>query len=468
MNDASSPVPADSGRGADARRSIFTRLVRWAIVITLAGAAALLALTLGESWRATERSLAATVDTDIAGLADIYASGGERELLARLTDRSALVGIEGRPAHYLLARPDGTRVGGNLSRWPGLSARSSEHGFIDLPSGQPVYARATLLAPDLQLLVARDYSRDTALLQRLGLTFAAAALGIALFVWLVGRSAATKLSRRVARINEGFRDFERGAQPAAAAPQPRDEIGELAEHSARSLQRLSSLARTHRHMSDQIAHEIRTPLTHLDARLVATMRDLPEGTDRSPLEAARENVRGIVSMLDSLLDIAASEARVGDPAGLRRFDLSDLAENIGELYAGSAEDAGIALRCAVEPGVAMLGDATQISRLITNLLDNALKYVPAGGRIVLAVGPGPVISVSDDGPGVPEALRPTVFDRFRSGPPVEGKSSHGLGLALAQAIALRHGMAIELVPSAKGAHFVVKPHAGSPGMGAIA
>ncbi len=444
------------------RRSIFSRLVAWAILITLAGAAVLLAVTLGESWSATERSLSATVDTDIAGLADIYASGGEAELRTRLDDRSALVGIEGRPAHYLLARTDGTRVGGDLAEWPGLSARNSEHGFIVLPSGEAVYARATMLAPDLQLLVARDYSRDTSLLWRLALTFAAAAAAIALFVWLVGRAAASTLERRVARINEGFRVFERGGEPAAASPQPRDEIGELAEHSSRSLHRLAALARTHRHMSDQIAHEIRTPLAHLDARLVATMRCLPDGTDRTPLEAARENVRGIVSMLDSLLDIAASEARVGDPAGLRRFDLSELAENIGELYSGSAEDAGIHLKCAVEPGVTMLGEATQISRLVSNLLDNALKHVPAGGRIVLAVAPGPVISVSDDGPGIPEALRPVIFDRFRSGPPVEGKSSHGLGLALAQAIALRHDMTITLVPSAQGAQFVVKPQ----GMGA--
>ena len=457
-------MPEQGERGGPVRRSIFARLVGWAIIVTIAGAAVLLAVTLGESWSATERSLSATVDTHIAGLADIYASGGEAELRARLEDRSALVGIAGRPAHYLLARPDGTRVAGNLEEWPELSARNSEQGFVTLPSGGAVYARATMLAPDLQLLVARDYSRDRALLWRLALTFVAAAAAIALFVWLVGRSAANTLAQRVARINEGYRVFERGGEPAEASPQPRDEIGELAEHSSRSLHRLAALARTHRHMSDQIAHEIRTPLTHLDARLVATMRALPENADRAPLEAARENVRGIVSMLDSLLDIAASEARVGDPAGLERFDLSELAENIGELYAGSAEDAGIALKCDVAPGVTMLGDATQISRLISNLLDNALKHGPSGGRIVLAISPGPVISVSDDGPGVPAALRPVIFDRFRSGPPVEGKSSHGLGLALAQAIALRHDMTISLLPSAQGAHFVVKPQ----GTGAIA
>jgi signal transduction histidine kinase len=111
----------------------------------------------------------------------------------------------------------------------------------------------------------------------------------------------------------------------------------------------------------------------------------------------------------------------------------------------------------IDPGLTMLGDSAQIGRLISNLLDNALKYVPAGGTVVLAIGRGPVIEVSDDGPGIDEALRPLVFDRFRSGPSVEGKTSHGLGLALAQAIAARHGLGIVLRPSDKGAHFVVGP-----------
>ena len=462
MNESASPPPSPGAPGVGtARRSIFSRLVAGAILVTLVATAILLAVTLAESWRATERSLAMAVDTDIAGLADIYASGGEAELVARLTDRSSLAGLDGRPAHYLLARPDGAMVGGDLAAWPTLAARSSERGFIVLPGGRHVYARATLLAPDLQLLVAREYGHDRAMLWRLALTFAAAASAIALAVWLVGRFAAGRLRERIGRINEGFRAFESG-EPAAIAPQPADEIGELAERSSRSLARLANLAQTHRHMSDQIAHEIRTPLSHLDARLLAAMRALPPGSDGRPLEAARESIRAIVSMLDSLLDIAASEARIGDTTGLKPFDLSELAENIGELYEGSAEDAGIALRCAAHPGVTMLGESTQISRLMSNLLDNALKYVTAGGKVVLAVSHGPVIEVSDDGPGVPEALQPLLFERFRSGPPVEGKSSHGLGLALARAIAQRHGLTIELVPSEKGAHFVIKPEGMGP------
>ena len=123
-------------------------------------------------------------------------------------------------------------------------------------------------------------------------------------------------------------------------------------------------------------------------------------------------------------------------------------------------DTGLAIRRARE--------RMQLTRLLSNLLDNALKYVPRGGTVRLVVSAGPVIEVSDDGPGVPEALRAGVFDRFRSGGAAQGNgTSHGLGLALARAIALRHDLAIRLVQSDKGAHFVIKPHAlwgdGEPG-----
>jgi hypothetical protein len=104
-----------------------------------------------------ERSLAVTVDTDIAGLTDIYASAGEAELLARLGDRSSLVSLQGRQARYMAVRTDGTMLAGNIKQWPTLAASLSEQGFVDLADGARVYARATRLAPDLNLLVARTY-----------------------------------------------------------------------------------------------------------------------------------------------------------------------------------------------------------------------------------------------------------------------------------------------------------------------
>jgi signal transduction histidine kinase len=350
-------------------------------------------------------------------------------------------------------------LAGNIKQWPGLDAAMSEQGFVTLADGAPAYGRATRLAPDLNLLVARTYERDWHALLRLMAMFGLGAAGIVLTSWALGRRAAGTLRRRIGTISKAFRAAEEGGEVNLPDRESDDEIGELAQLSTRAIARSATLANTHRHMSDHIAHEIRTPLTHLDNRLLGAMRVLPAGADTSVLEQCRSDIRGVVTMLDSLLDIASSEARVGDITGLSDVDLSALAANLVELYEGSAEEEGIALRRYIEPGVHLPGEPMQLTRLISNLLDNALKYVPRGGQVVLSISQGPVIEVRDDGPGIEPALRPLVFERFRAGQSAVGKNSHGLGLALARAIALRHGMTIGLVDSAVGAHFVIKPHA---------
>lgn len=447
------PPPVQHGR------SIFAVLLRRALLFTLLALALLFGITMWEGWQGLRHSLSATVDTDIAGLADIYASGGEDELLARLRDRSMLVGLEGRQAHYLAARPDGTRLGGNMEGRPALAANRSEQGFVMLADGTRAYARATRLSPDLDLVVARSYERDWDTLVRLMALFGAGALLIVLAIWMLGRRAATHLRRRLNQISRAFRAAEQGTVPDLPDSAYDDEIGELAELSTRAIARSASLAQTHRRLSDHIAHEIRTPLTHLDQRLVAALRTLPAGADASLLEKGRQDIRSVVTMLDSLLDIASSEARVGDPAGLAQVDLSALAEDLLDLYEASAEEAGIILRSFIVPGVHLLGEPMQLTRLLSNLLDNALKYVPRGGQVTLSVMPGPVIEVRDDGPGIKPELRPHVFARFSKGAAASYGSSHGLGLALAHAIALRHGMRIGLVDSAVGAHFLIQPRA---------
>lgn len=442
-----------------ATRSIFTRWVRGAIVLTLLALGALLAVVLLQSWHSSSNALANAVDTDMAGLVDIYASGGLEELQSRLADRTALTAIDGRQAHYLLGNAGGARLAGDLEEWPELAPSLSQAGFVTMADGTRLYARATRLGPDLDLLVAREYGPDRAAIERLAVIFVASGALIVLAVWLIGRRAAARLRRRLAAIIDAFRAAEKGQAPATLGAQPRDEIGELARHSSNAIARVANLARTHRHMSDHIAHEIRTPLTHLDNRLVECLRLAGNESERAQFDKCRQDIRSVVTMLDSLLDIAASEARVGDRTGLEPVDLSALADDLVELYSGSAEEAGLSLKSRIEPGVTMPGERMQLTRLISNLLDNALKYVPRGGTVELNLAAGPVLDVRDDGPGVAEHLRPFVFERFRSGQHAENRSSHGLGLALARAIALRHDLRIELVDSGKGAHFVVKPHA---------
>ncbi|MFN3551971.1 MAG: sensor histidine kinase, partial [Novosphingobium meiothermophilum] len=236
---------------------------------------------------------------------------------------------------------------------------------------------------------------------------------------------------------------------------------EIAAHGTRLLARKAQLLKAYKQVSEHVAHEVRTPLMHLDNRLASAMQERPEAPG-GPLGQARDEIRSIAAMLDSLLDIASAESRRGDLAGLAELDLSALARSLAELYEGSAEDAGLLLETAIAPGVTMLGERMQITRLLSNLLDNAIKYVPEGGTIRLSVGPGPRIVVEDDGPGIPHDQRSRIFERFSrvtapADPEGPEKPGHGLGLALSKAIAERHGMILHLGDSPRGAKFILEP-----------
>ncbi|WP_370177614.1 sensor histidine kinase [Alteriqipengyuania sp.] len=404
---------------------------------------------------ASRASVEEAVDVDLAGLVDIYASGGQAELVQRITDRLAITPAGRSQPHYLLTDGDGQKITGDLQQWPGLDPKVSELGAVNVLDDVPVLARATQLGPDLRLVVAYESEHADPLLRRVALVFLAGGAIFVLLVGLFGRHAAMGLQSRIEQINAAFRSPETVAMIATPGSARRnDEIDELADHSARSLERVRRLLEAYRETSDQVAHEMRTPLMHLDQRLVKALAEpLPDSVSQKLVDA-RAEIRRIVGMLESLLDIASSKARRGDRHGLAPVNLSDLATRICNLYADSAEESGHAFEWHIAPDVWIEGEESQLSRLVTNLLDNAFKYVPEGGRITLQIEPGPVLTVSDDGPGVPPGQAEKIFDRFYRGSANDGGSTGlGLGLALAKAIAERHGLTIALVPADKGATF---------------
>ncbi|MBT2186508.1 sensor histidine kinase [Sphingobium nicotianae] len=440
--------------------SIVWRVASASLLVAMLAVAMLFAVSWSTVERSASEALAATVTTDLAGLIDIHASSGETELIRRVADRKDVVNLEGRPAHYLVARGDGRPIAGDIRAWPHLSAALSEQGYVTLTGGTKVYARAAKLAPDLQLLVAREYAQDRETLSRLTQIFLGVGAAIILVVGLVAVLTARGLARRIERINEGLRAAAEGYPAALESPShPGDEVDELARQGARLLARQAQLVRVQKHMSDHVAHEIRTPLMHLDGRLAAALEARPEPGGKGALTQSRSDIRGIVAMLDSLLDIASNEGRRGDLAGLAELDLSSLLSDLAALYEGSVEEMGLTLETAIEPGVTMLAERMQIVRLVSNLLDNAIKYVPAGGRVSLTLTQGPRIIIADDGPGIPHEDRARIFERFARSAGQVSQPGHGLGLALARAIAQRHGLMLRLADSARGACFIVEPEA---------
>lgn len=402
------------------------------------------------------RTLAAAVDADLAGLADIHATGGRAELVARIRDRQSLAASDGRVAHYAL-RIDGAIVAGDQRGWPILSAARSDGGYAKLDNGIRGYARATALGPQIDLLVAREDAPERTTLRRLVLAFLMAGAAIVAVACALAWRRSRQLAARIAAINAAYAAADDAAARALERDSARDEIGELARRSGAALARVRRLLAAQRHVSDHIAHELRTPLLHLENRLRALLKPDADPAIAEVAALASTDIRGITAMLDALLDIAASEASRGDRAGMAPFDLSASIADLADLYESSMEDAQLRFEPRIAPGVTMIGEPMQISRLVANLLDNAAKYVPAGGTVRLEVAPGPIIVVEDDGPGIAPDLAPRIFDRFRRAAEHANAPGHGLGLALARAIAQRHDLALSLEESEAGSRFVVRP-----------
>ncbi|PLK26907.1 HAMP domain-containing sensor histidine kinase [Novosphingobium sp. TH158] len=446
------------------RHSIFARLVLWAMLVSVGVTLLLWVVTYTTLERSSRAALVRAVDVELAAMADIHASGGQAELARRIEDRLVLSAPEGNASHYMVADNAGRRLAGDIATWPKLDARLSEAGYVTLPGRIPAYARATQLAPDLKLLVAREYGHDSALASAIGWAFLAAGAIAALAVGVIGRWRANRLAERVGRINRAFREpDEPSLEALAEGSRETDEIGELTRHTSEALAHLRRMVNAHRETTDQVAHELRTPLMHLDNRLVKALAKAQDDDDRRHLSDARAEIRHLVALLESLLDIATSEARKGDRLGLSPVNLSQLVTRVADLYADSAEESGHRFVRSIMPGITCQGEEMQLTRLITNLLDNAFKYVPAGGTVRLALEQGPVLTVSDNGPGVPEDEREHIFDRFRRGRSAARlngtgrRHSAGLGLALARAIAERHRLTLTLAPRDKGACFIVAP-----------
>lgn len=440
-----------------AKSSIFSRLVLIAIVTAGLLVAGLWFVT-DRTIRATlEENAAATVDVDLAGLADIYASGGIEELQARIADRLALVPLDGTQPHYLLQGEGGRRIAGDITVWPKLDPAISESGRIELGENSPALARATQLDAGLYLLVAHTIDDNSGLLDRVAMVFLAGGGIFVLLVAIASRLAATRLQRRIARINTAFQTSNLASLSDAVSATSPDEIDELTAHSSAALLRVQRLMESYRDSSDHIAHEIRTPLMHVDAKLAKSLGAEPALDVRQHIAGARQGIRELVAMLEGLLDIAASNARRGDLARLKPVDLSSLCQRICDLYADSAEESGHEFSWVIHGGVFINAEEDQMARLITNLLDNALKYVPAGGSISLSLEEGPILTVEDNGPGIAPQDRDHVFERFfRGAAGAKEESGAGLGLALARAIAHRHGLSIKLDQEHSGAKFVIE------------
>jgi signal transduction histidine kinase len=231
----------------------------------------------------------------------------------------------------------------------------------------------------------------------------------------------------------------------------RDDLDRLTLTLNRMLDRNAALMESLKQVSSDVAHDLRTPLTRLRQRLEAGLA--------APAERAQA-LEGALADLDSILETFAALLRIAQIEGgarraaFRECDLSGIAATVVEAFAPSAEDQKQSLALTAPAPVSVDGDRELLTQMLVNLVENALRHAGAGTRIVVATAReadgGAVLSVTDDGPGVPEAERRRVFDRFYRLERSRTTPGSGLGLAMAAAAAKLHGADIELRDAAPG------------------
>ena len=431
----------------------FRLSVGYTLLVTLA-----VSVTLGSAYFLTESLITDEVDliidTETKSLEDKFARSG----LAGVTDEINLrIDSWGRiGAVYMVADANFERITGNVTHWPfdGMPAeRWPEFEIATIEPGRravhPVRAAVRALPGGNLLLVGTDISQGRrfadkfrfATLWGIGLSTLAAALAGFWFSY--------KLARRVGEVTRTCQRILAGdlgcRLPVAGA---NDEFDALAVSVNRVLDRLEEQAGTLRATFDSTAHDLRAPLQRLRARMDALLLRSPplEPAVHESIESALREVDRLQRTLSTLLQIALAES--GAPlASSASVDVGDLAAELVELFEPVAGAQGLTLECRHETPAIVQGNRQLLAQLLTNLIENSLKYVPAGGHIEVAVrrlAGGVQLVVSDDGPGIAaedrsRALQP--FVRFGAGGKQEGS---GLGLSLAVAIARLHRGRLEL------------------------
>ena len=247
----------------------------------------------------------------------------------------------------------------------------------------------------------------------------------------------------------------------------RDEFDRLSEMVNRMLDEIERLVEEVRGAGDAIAHDLRTPLTRLRARLD---RALDPDARHAPVEEVLGKSVGDVDQLLATVTAVLRLAEVEEgrrQGGFRALDLGEIVDAVGELYGAVAEEKGVAL--ATLRGAApvpLRGDGDLLFEAIGNLVDNAVKYTPPGGRVGLELSAGPRVRVWDTGPGIPPEDRIAVMRRFYRVDRSRHLPGTGLGLSLVAAIARLHGLALDIGARDGGGCVVTIGAAAQPEAGA--
>lgn len=387
-----------------------------------------------------------------AVLIKTYGAAGREGVIALINQRVADQPVDG--AVYLLADPSLAAIAGNLANWP--AALQDSAGWADI--GTPETAKAThgpqfraayhTLPDGDRLLVGRDTKELDEFFDRIKGGLAGGALLIFVLAAFAGVSVTRRTVGRIEAINATSREIMlRSLGKRIPLRGTRDEWDKLAENLNSMLDRIEGLVQELKHVSDNVAHALRTPLTRMRARLeTAFSRRLDADQSQAVLGDAIAELDRVLSTFASLLRISQIEAS-DRRLILRAVDLTEIASEVVELFEPSAEEKSRCLTLTAVGSVQVGGDRDLLFDAIANLIDNAIKYGGVAGEVKVEVkrdDDGPVISVADHGPGIPIEERQNVLRRFYRLERSRSTPGSGLGLSLVAAVAHFHGARIEM------------------------
>jgi signal transduction histidine kinase len=402
------------------------------------------------------------VMADYMSLHGVYERSGRDGLIAGIQQRLADKGFAERV--YLLVDPSSTPLAGNLKAWPSTVAAAG--GWAEFRAAEPLRNAASrpLLRAMIEtfptgdrLLVGNDISDLDSFTGQIEL---AVISGVALIFVLAGVASILVTRRTVDRI-ESINATSRAIMLSDLDKRiplrgTHDEWDRVAENLNLMLDRIETLMGEVKQVSDNVAHDLRTPLTRMRGRLEKAYHGQRIGeTDQSLIGDTIADLDAVLRMFSSITRISQIETQARKD-GFRTVNLVEIASEVVELYDAAAEQDGTRLTVAGDREVLVTGDRDLIFDAIANLVDNAIKHGRAGGRIVVTnenIDGRAVISIADDGPGIPSGEYQHVFKRFYRLEHSRYTPGNGLGLSLVAAVARLHGARIEMLDNAPGLKF---------------
>jgi len=425
-------------------------------------------------WNTTvllSRQLNQTIDAELKGLAEQYRAGGLEQLVRTVAERSGTPGN----SLYLVADSEGRRLAGNLSAvspdlWNSLGPvefvyRRPAPGGVE---NRLAFANVFRLPSGYRLIVGRDIEdrRELARMVRSAMLWGLgvmAVFGIGGGYW-VSRKLLARIDTLAATTRTIMEGDLAGRLPIAGSG---DELDRLSDSLNLMLARIEQLMAGLREVSDNIAHDLKTPLNRLRNRVEAALREpYGEPVYREALERTIEEADGLIKTFNALLSIARIEAGAGGD-NRETLDVSALLRDVAELYEPVAEERGLVLKAEAEAPIFIRADRQLLGQAIANLIDNAIKYGTTGVSLggtgaqpeveVSAKIKGPIaeIVVTDRGPGVPVSDRERVLDRFVRLEASRSEPGSGLGLSLVAAVARLHGGSLRLEDNAPGLRVIL-------------